>query len=350
MTYDTIVIGAGQAGLASAFYLKERGVNFLVLNAGPEPTGSWPSYYESLKLFSPAAYCSLPGKAFPGDADHYPVRDEVVAYLKNYAAAFEFPIQNNASVEDIRKDGDVYHVETAEGESFATRTVLAASGSFSTPYIPHLPGADQYAGSIIHAYEYVKPKDFEGQRVVVVGSGNSAVQIAVELAECATVSIASKRKIQFFPQTLLGKDMHFWLKLTGLDHLQILRDQSTPVMDTGEYKRAVKSGKPDRRKMFTEFTATGIRWADGSEEAIDTVLFATGYRANLPYLALLGLDDGLETKAIKNGVSATNPDIFFMGFSGLRSFSSATLRGVGRDADYVVGRIAKRIDHDEKKE
>lgn len=343
MIYDSIVIGGGQAGLATAYHLKQAGLEYLVLNTGSEATGSWPSYYDSLKLFSPAAYAALPGMAHVGDPEAYPHRDEVIGYLRNYASKFNLQIENYTKVLEVLHEDGVFRIGTEGSGEFRSRALVVASGSFSNPYIPDIEGVDSYMGLVTHSFTYKESSSYEGKCVVVVGAANSAVQIAVELVEVAKVSIAVRGKIQFCPQMILGKDLHFWLKLTRLDYTSWIEDQSTPVMDSGEYRRAIRNGKPNQRKMFTRFIHDGVEWSDGTEEKVDAVIFATGFRPKLEYLASLGQSEALENGTAPQGVSTEIPDLYFVGYSKLRSFSSATLRGVGRDAEYVVERLKRNL-------
>jgi putative flavoprotein involved in K+ transport len=207
--YDCIVIGAGQAGLAAGYHLQQEQLQFLILEATDKPAGSWPHYYDSLTLFSPARYSSLPGLPFPGDPRRYPARDEVIIYLTGYANHFRFPIRTNTFVTDIRKEKDLFLVTTASGELFQSKNVIAATGGFSRPFIPQIPGMEQFQGTALHSNDYKNPSPFQKQRIIVVGAGNSAVQISVELATDADVTIATRSPILFKPQILLGRDIHF---------------------------------------------------------------------------------------------------------------------------------------------
>lgn len=134
--FDTVVIGAGQAGLAASYYLQRAGMRFIVLEASDAPTGSWPHYYESLKLFSPAQYSSLPGYPFPGQASRYPLRDEVSAYLQSYAEHFQFSICFNQEVVRVEPGGSGFQVTTATGEQYQSRAIIAATGPFQQPALP----------------------------------------------------------------------------------------------------------------------------------------------------------------------------------------------------------------------
>lgn len=334
--FDTLIIGAGQAGLAAGSTLQRAGLEFVLLEAGPSPAGSWPHYYESLTLFSPARFSSLPGLPFPGDPERYPHRDEVIAYLQSYARHFQLPVQVQSRVERVQRRGHHFQVETAAGTSYDALSIIAATGPFQHPYLPQFPGQPRFRGQILHASAYRRPESFQGQRVLVVGAGESALQIAAELAQVARVTIASRTPLRFRPQRVLGRDIHFWAWLTGLDRFPLStyweRHAPKAVIDTGRYQPAFREDKLKRRPLFRRFTAEGVAWDDGQEEPIDSVIFATGYRHNLDFLAELGALDANGQAVQKMGVSLTTPGLYYLGLEFQRTFASATLRGVGPDA------------------
>jgi putative flavoprotein involved in K+ transport len=351
MTAETevIVIGAGQSGLAAVRTLQARGIRPVVLEASPEPVGSWPRYYDSLRLFSPAGYSSMPGLDFPGDPGHYPHRDEVVTYLRRYAATLDADIRTNTPVTAVQADDQArFLVHTATGQTWHAAGVVAATGSFGNPYTPTFPGQEQFTGRLLHVASYRSPHQHAGERIIVVGAGNSAVQVGYELAQVATVTLATRHPITFMPQIRNGQDEHYWLKVTGFDQLppewlhRYLGGRPT-VMDTGKYQHAVATGQLDRRPMFTAFDRDGVIWPGGTPEKVDTVVFATGYRPDLDYLRPLdALDnDGMPWHA--GGISATHPGLVYLGLQFQRSFSSNTLRGVHRDADHVVPALAAHV-------
>lgn len=344
---DTIVVGAGQAGLAAGYYLQRAGLRFTLLEAGPAPVGSWPHYYESLKLFSPARYSALPGLPFPGHPDHYPARDEVIAYLEDYAAQFRLRVRTNTRVVTVHRIETGFRVLAEDGATLETRTLIAATGSFRRPYLPSVPGQQVFRGQLLHSSAYRSPDAYRGQRIVVVGGGNSAVQIAVELAPLARVTLATRTVVRFTPQRILGRDIHFWTRLLGLERLPLggrLRLQEiNPVLDTGIYRHALSTGLLHSRPMFAGFSAEGVIWADGERERVDTVIFATGYRSNLDHLAELDVLDGAGRARHRAGVSLTTPGLAYVGLPAQRTFASATLRGVGDDAAYVVAHLRRYL-------
>ncbi|GAA3695202.1 ArsO family NAD(P)H-dependent flavin-containing monooxygenase [Nonomuraea antimicrobica] len=342
---DTIVIGAGQSGLAAARALRTAGRTPVILEAGHQPTGSWNSYYDSLTLFSPARYSAMPGQDFPGDGDHYPTRDEVVAYLQHYADSLDVEIRTGTRVTTVEADGaGGYLIHTAAGDTLPAMGVIAASGSFGNPYAPALPGQDGYTGQTLHVADYRNPKHHTGQRVVVVGGGNSAVQVAYELAEVATVTIASRQPLQLMPQIIGGKDVHHWHTTTGFDQFPpawLARIASgTLVMDTGDYAAALTDGRLQRRPMFTALDGDHLLWTDGERERVDAVIYATGYRPHLDYLAPLGALDETGLPRHTGGISTTHLGLGYVGLEFQRSFASNTLRGVHHDAEHVAAPIA----------
>ena len=348
--YDVIVIGGGQAGLAAGYHLRRAGLHFVILEASHEATGSWQHYYDSLKLFSPARYSSLPGLPFAGDPERYPRREEVIDYLRRYAATFQLPILTQAAVEKVERRDGIFHVATEQQGQFKARSVIAATGAFSRPHVPTFDGQASFGGTVLHSSAYRNSQPFQGQRVLVIGAGNSAVQIAAELATTASVTLTSREPVRFRAQRLWGRDIHFWMRITGFDRWPQQMPRWSPaigkqqaVLDTGIYQAAFRSGNPAYHDLFKRFTERGVQWTDGTEAAFDSVIFATGFRPNLAYLDPVGALDAHGSAVHKDGVSTLTPGVYYVGMSGQRSFSSATLRGVGADADYVVRELRRYL-------
>ncbi|MGH8967211.1 MAG: flavin-containing monooxygenase, partial [Actinomycetes bacterium] len=291
-SHPLVIIGAGQSGLAAAREAQLHGLEPLVLEARERPTGSWPDYYDSLRLFSPARFSAMPDAPFPGDPDHYPTRDEVGAYLARYADRIGVEIRTSVRVSAVQaQPGGGFRIDTTAGVEIEAAGLVAATGSFDNPYRPSLPGQDHFTGRILHAAEFGSPEPFAGRRVVVVGGGNSAVQIAYDLAEVARTTIASRSPLHLVDQRPDGRDIHHRLT-AGFDDLPLpwLAPllTATLVLDPGAYGTALADGLMDRRPMFTAFDADTVVWADGTRERVDAVVLATGYRPTLGYLQSLG--------------------------------------------------------------
>ncbi|MEU8172114.1 NAD(P)/FAD-dependent oxidoreductase [Microbispora hainanensis] len=168
MDAEVVVIGGGQSGLATAYALRRQHLAPVVLEAADRPAGSWPRYYDSLTLFSPARCSSLPGMPFGGgDPDRYPHRDEVVDYLTAYAARLDAEIRIHARVAEVSVEGDGFGITLRDGSRLAARAVVAASGTFGNPHRPALPGLEDFTGTVLHAADYRTPEPFAGQRVIV---------------------------------------------------------------------------------------------------------------------------------------------------------------------------------------
>ena len=337
---DVVIVGAGQSGLAAARAAREAGLEPLVLEAAAEPGGSWPRYYDSLTLFSPARYSELPGTRFPGDPDRYPARDEVVAYLRDYATGLGADIRYGQRVESVAVlAGGGFEVRTAAGLTVRTRRLIAATGGFGAPHRPALAGLDRFGGRVLHSSEYRSPEAFAGQRVIVVGGGNSAIQIAEELARAARVTITTRSPLNLRPQRPLGRDIHWWLAVTRLDTARIgrrLSRGSTPILDDGRYRAALAAGRPDHRPLFHRLEEDAVVWADRTRERLDAVILATGYGADLPYLAGTGALDGDGRPLHRHGVSTVLPGLGYVGLEHQWSIASATIRGVAADARRVI--------------
>ncbi|GHB79761.1 monooxygenase [Streptomyces viridiviolaceus] len=341
---DLIVIGAGQSGLATAALAPRHGfARTLVLEAADQVGGSWPRYYDSLTLFSPARYSSLPGMRFPGDGDRYPTRDEVVDYLRAYARHLDADIRTSTTVTSVLPRDGAWVVRTDDGAELTAPTVVAATGAFHSLYTPDVPGREQFDGRSLHAADYRSPEPFTGQRVVVVGGGNSAIQIAAELGTVAETTLASRRPIGWVKQRPLGRDVHWWFKHTGFDIAplsRMLEKVPVSVLDDGHYRAALTAHGVERREMFTRLTPDGVMWANGTKEPADVIVWATGYRLTYPYLDGSGALD-TDGRPRHHGGIATMPGLGFVGIEFQRSFSSNTLRGVGRDAAHVLSRLCR---------
>lgn len=335
-----VIVGAGQSGLAAAREVRAAGLRPVVIEAGARPVGSWPDYYDSLTAFSPVRHSALPGMTFPGRPDHYPHRDEVVSYLERYAESLDVEIRTHTRVDRVEADGRGFVVRTSPVQEIRASGIVAASGSFSNPYVPGIPGRERFTGDVLHVGAYREPTKYADRRVVVVGAGNSAIQVAHELTEYARVTLATHAPVAFLPQTRDGVDIHHWTAATGFDHLPpawLARLVAGPlVSDDGRYGAAYESGTLARRAMFERFDDDGVVWSDGVHERVDAVILATGYLPSLGYLNGLGAlaENGLPPHS--GGISSTHPGLVYLGLEFQRSFASNTLRGVANDAAHVI--------------
>lgn len=344
MDTPAIVIGAGQAGTAAALALSEHGFRPVVLEAGPDTAGSWPDYYDSLRLFTPAHMNALPGRPFPGDPHRYPARDEVAAYLRRCAAAVPGEVRTGHRVTTVDRPGAWYRVRTTAGAEFTAPVVVSATGSFANPHRPDIPGLSGYTGQVLHAAEYRRPHSFAGQRIVVVGSGNSAVQIAVELAAAARVILAHRSPLRYATGKPIPADSRFWRALTLASRLPIgrfFRSGTIPIVDTEGYRDTFEQGNPEPRPMFVRAGERVLHWSDGRSEEVDTVVLATGYRPALAHLGALCTPDTAGLPPHRNGISTVHPGLAFLGLEYQRTILSGTLHGVGSDSRHLARQLAR---------
>jgi putative flavoprotein involved in K+ transport len=203
MTFDVIVIGAGQAGLALGHHLAARGADFLLLDAAPEIGHSWRTRWDSLRLFSPARYDALPGLPFPAPADSHPGKDDVADYLQAYAEHFALPVRLNSPVLRLHRGDDGCFAVVTLTETLRARQVVVATGPFQTPHVPAI--ADQLDPRVLqlHSADYRNPAQLSaGARVLVIGAANSGLQIAAELAGRCAVTVAVGSKQPELPQRI----------------------------------------------------------------------------------------------------------------------------------------------------
>lgn len=342
-----IIVGGGQSGLAAARALHEQRLPTIVLEASERASGSWPRYYDSLRMFSPVGYSSMPGMPFPGPPDHYPSRDEVADYLERYAAALDVEIQTNTRVETIQQDERGFLVITEDGRTLRASGIVAASGSFSNPYRPTFPGDETFTGELSHVADYRNPAPYAGKRVVVVGAGDSAAQVANELALVATVTLATRHLVRFIPQQMGGQDIHYWLRETGFDTLPLewlsKITGGSVVTDSVGFQRTLAEGHVDQRPMFTALDGRHVLWSEGEREPIDAVILATGYRPSLDYLRGLGALDAHGAPMHVGGISSTHVGLVYLGLEFQRSYASNTLRGISEDARAVIAPLVAWI-------
>jgi len=337
---EVVVVGGGQSGLAIGYYLAQQGRSFTILEAATEPAASWRERWDSLTLFTSARYDGLPGFPFPGDPDRYPRRDEVVEYLTDYARRFDLPVELNSRVEAVRENGDRYAVELADRTLDADQVVIA-TGPFQVPFVPGI--ADALAPGVVqmHSTEYRNPDALPEGPVLVVGGGNTGFQIAAELAESREVHLSIGSRQMPLPQRLLGRDLFRWLEATGLMRKTVdsrfgqrMKDRDTLI---GSRPRTLR-----RRHgvtihgRTTAATNRTVTFADGTELAPSTVIWATGFRLDHSWIDALVFEDG--HLAHTRGVTAS-PGLYFLGLLWQHTRGSALLGWVKDDAKYLAEQI-----------
>jgi len=341
---DIIIIGGGQMGLSLGYYLRRTGADFLVLDAEPGPGGAWRHGWDSLRLFSPAGYSSLPGWLMPPPAhEGYPTRDDVLDYLGRYEARYDFPIQRPVRVRTVKSAGERLEVIT-DKEKFVARAVVSATGTWSHPYIPDIEGREVFKGVQIHSAQYVRPEDYGAQTVLVVGGGNSGAQIVAELASVARTLWVTTHDPVFLPDDVDGRvlfERAVARMKAGLS--------DTPVGGIGDIvmvppvKEARARGGLVSVRPFERTTFGGVVWPDGSEMAVDAIIWCTGFRPALDHLAALGVveEDG---RVLVDGQRSTKePRLWLAGYGDWCGPGSATLMGAARTARELAAKLWEQL-------
>ena len=358
-------MGAGPAGLATSRELARAGVEHVVLERGDRAGHTWVHLYDDLVLHTGKHLSSLPGMPFPKATPLFPTRRQFVDYLHRYAETFRLPIRANADVTSITRNS-AWTTRTASGDEIASKAVVLATGIVSNPYLPAIAQADRFGGDLMHSVHYRRPAGFEEKRVLVVGAGNSAGEIAVELARSgARVTVAVRSGARVVPLKLLGVPIQYVAAPLSRLPLGIQRRIADAIASLSTLARgptvlprpddtdcpdvpligfhlvdALRSGAIQLRAGVAEFTATGARFADGREEPFDSVILATGYRAAMnPIGDQVRLDKCGFALRHNRVVSQDQPDLYFVGHN---YDVRGGLRNIALDARRVARIITRR--------
>ncbi|MFJ9109773.1 ArsO family NAD(P)H-dependent flavin-containing monooxygenase [Streptomyces sp. NPDC102283] len=342
---DVVVIGGGQAGLAAAYYLRRQNLDFVILDAQPTPGGAWQRTWDSLHLFSPAAYSSLPGWLMPvQNGAEYPDADHVVQYLSAYEERYNLPVQRPVHVKAVHRAGEQLRVETDTG-AWSARAVVSATGTWWRPFLPAVPGRETFAGRQLHTVQYRSPRQFAGQRVIVVGGGNSGAQIAADLAPHTDLTWVTQRPARFLADDIDGRAL--FDAATARRRALDTGDTDTggvaslgDIVAVAPVRAARDAGLLKAQPMFGCLTQDGAEWADGTRAEAAAVIWCTGFRPALSHLAPLGLR-GDRGHIPTHGTRAVGePRLHLLGYGDWTGPASATLIGVGRPARDASREIA----------
>ena len=360
--HDVLVIGGGPAGLATSRELHVRGVDHVVLERGDQPGYSWTRVYDSLTLHTGKHLSYLPGLRFSSATPLFPRRSEFINYLRGYAERFAVPIRTGSNVLRVARSNDHWQVDT-DTESLQARRLVVATGIMSNPVMPTIEGQARFGGKVMHSIEYRRPEDFQRQRVLVVGVGNSGGEIASELARAGVnVTIAVRSGAHVVPLTIAGVPVQYIAF--------VLRELPRPLQQRivmrvrarAEKKRGpsplpprpgspfdavpligfklideINAGRITVRPGLARFTRTGAQFSDGREEPFDTVILATGFRPALqPFTPALAVDAKGFALRSDRVTSADFPNLFFVGHN---YDSTGGLANIRRDSRLVAAKV-----------
>jgi putative flavoprotein involved in K+ transport len=338
---EVVVVGGGQAGLAIGYHLARQGHDFTILEAAPEPAVAWRERWDSLKLFTPARYNALPGLAFPGDPNRYPGRDDVVAYLTDYARHFDLPVELDSPVGAIRKAGGTYLVEL-DDRTYETDQVVVATGPFQVPFVPAI--AERLDPEVVqlHSSAYRSPDAIPEVRVLVVGGGNTGFQIAEELSRSREVHLSIGSRQMPLPQRILGRDLFWYLDATGLIRKttasRIGRRMEGRDTLIGSTPRALRRRHGVKlRGRATDAAGSSVSFSDGTSLDVGAVIWATGFRVDHSWIDVPVFDS--DGRLVHRRGVTQSPGLYFLGLSWQHTRGSALLGWVKDDAEHIAQRI-----------
>ena len=339
--HDVIVVGGGQAGLAIGYFLARQGRDFTILEAATEPAAAWRERWDSLKLFTPARYNALPGLAFPGDPDRYPGRDDVVAYLTDYARHFDLPVELGRHVRSIARSDGGYLVELDDG-AYAADQVVVATGPFQIPFVPAM--ADELDDEVVqlHSTSYRSPHSVPEGRVLVVGGGNTGFQIAEELSASREVHLSIGSRQTPLPQRILGRDLFWYLEATGLIRKTTesrigrrLSGRETLIGSTPRRLRR-KHGVVLHGRAVSAAGST-VALGDGTQVEVDGIVWATGFKVDHSFIDA-PIFDSAGRVVHQRGVTES-PGLYLLGLTWQHTRGSALLGWVKDDAEHIANQI-----------
>lgn len=340
MDHDVVLLGGGQAALAVAYFLRRTPLSFVILDGENAPGGAWRHAWDSLRLFSPASWSSLPGWPMPRSGDNYPSRDQVIDYLARYEAHYRLPVVRRTWVTQVAREDGGFALHTAN-RVWRTRAVVSATGTWRHPWIPTYPGQATYAGVQLHSAHYRHPSSFAGQRVLIVGGGNSGAQILAEVSEVAHTTWVTLTPPAFLPDEVDGRVLFEratarWKAQQEGRAVDDLPGGFGDIVMVPPVREARERGVLHARRPFAAFTRDGVRWTDGTESRVDAVIWCTGFRPAVQPLASLGIV-GPDGRVAVTGTRARDvPGLWLVGYGDWTGPASATLVGVMRYARATV--------------
>ena len=347
---DIVVIGAGQAGLSSAYHLKRRGVaptrGFVVLDQAPNAGGAWQFRWPTLTLSTVNRIHDLPGLPFSDAVDTTESQVEAAVAVPKYFAAyekqFELPVYRPVKVSVVCGRDDRFTIESDRLEVSA-RGIINATGTWETPYVPEYPGADRFHGRQLHTRDYRTALEFVGKHVVVVGAGISAIQLLDEISRVTTTTWVTRRPPEFRTGPFNEEAGRAAVAIVedrvrrGLPPSSVVSVTGLPVTPAIEAMR--ERGVLNRLPMFSEIVEDGIRWADGHFVRADVILWCTGFRSSLDHLAPLLLREpngGIVMTGRLATQVAKNPRIHLVGYGPSASTIGANRAGGAAAAELMA--------------
>jgi putative flavoprotein involved in K+ transport len=344
---DVLIIGAGQAGLGAAHWLHRSGVHDVVLVDGQPVGQSWLERWDSLQLFTPRRFSALPGLRFPLGAGRSPSRVEMAAYLRDYADRLPSPVRVGVHVESLTYETGAFVATTSAG-CVRARQVVLATGPFRRPYVPAAAEGLEPSVRQLHSFEYRRPSDVPPDAVLIVGGGNSAAQLAIELARTHEVTVASPGPLWFLAEDILGVSMYWWTLLTGVLNARgsawisrYIRRRGDAIVGR-ELRELVERGQV---RLVPHRVVAGagdrVTCGDGSVLFVASVLWCTGFRPDTSWIDIPGATDAAGPVHVR-GASPVG-GLHWMGLPWQTRLNSSIIDGVDRDGRRTARRVAQEL-------
>ncbi|MFN3664539.1 MAG: ArsO family NAD(P)H-dependent flavin-containing monooxygenase [Sediminibacterium sp.] len=348
--HDLIIIGGGQSALACAYFLRRTNLKYIILDDQPQNGGAWQHTWDSLTLFSPAQYSSLPGWMMPKSEGQFPSKQEVISYLNAYQERYGIQIQHDVKVENVTKTQDVFTVETTRG-NYQSKAIISATGTWQKPFIPPVQGIDLFQGEQLHSARYTNADAFKDKKVLVVGAGNSGAQILAEVSKVTATVWAVQKAPEFLPDDVDGRVLFdvasakYYAMKEGKGFEAEKYNLGNIVM-VPSVKEARTRGVLKARPTFRSMYENGVIWQDGHREEFEVIIWCSGFGFATDHLKNLGIVQ--ETgKADCEGTKVKALDgLWLVGYGSFTGYASATLIGVGRTARQTVEEISEYLQSD----
>ncbi|WP_400242362.1 flavin-containing monooxygenase [Niallia sp. JL1B1071] len=347
MEYDVIIIGGGQAGLVMGYFLHKSNLSFLIVEKSTELGESWRNRYDSLTLFTPRWHSMLPGLTLTGDSEAYPTKDEIAAYLVDYANAFSLPIRLNTEVKALLKIDQGFKVVTVDNEITAKKVVIA-TGAFQKPFIPTFASALSSSIVQLHSSQYKNIHQLSEGSVLVVGAGNSGAQIAVEVSNDREVFLSAGHKIRFLPQDIGKKSIFWWFDKFGLYKAKVnskigqwIKNNPDPIFGD-ELRLKIKSEAISVFRRVETINNDVFIFQDKRSVMVNNVIWATGFYRDYGWISIPKVTNEKGDPIHNRGISNIN-GLYFIGLPWQTNRSSSLLQGVGSDASYLYKHIVNDI-------
>ncbi len=339
MVYDILIIGAGQAGLTMGYFLKKTKFSFLIVDKANEIGESWKTRYDSLTLFTPRSYSSLPGLTLAGEENLYPSKDEISAYLSSYGNTFSLPIQLNTVVTNLEKQNDTFIVKTNQGE-YLSKNVIVATGPFQEPFIPEFSHLLSDKVVQLHSSKYINPTQLIEGNTVIVGGGNSGAQIATEISYERMVYLSVGQPLKYLPQDIGSKSIFWWFDKLGILRAnvnskvgQFIKNKPDPIFGF-QLRKQFKIGRVNLKPRVTSADKSQLFFEDGKGLEVSNVIWSTGFKSEYSWINLPTVLDEKGFPIHQRGVTSTK-GFYFLGLPWQYRRGSALLQGVGLDAEYL---------------